>query len=72
MARRADPERIYIARRSALFRSLSATGAIDEFDAEHLISAWERSPEAALMERLTPAYWEAAKLWIASVRLSGQ
>lgn len=72
MTRRADPERIYEARRAALFRNLSAAGKVNELDAEHLIAAWERSPEAALMERLTPEFWEAAQLWIASVRLSGR
>lgn len=68
VARRADPERIYLARRSALFRNLSATGAIDELEAEHLISAWERSSAAAALDRLTQAYWQAAEAWIALER----
>lgn len=70
MTRRADPERIYVARRAALFRKLSGTGVIDELEAEHWISAWERSPEAELVDRLTPAFWEAGQLWISSSRLS--
>lgn len=69
MTRRAYPERIYQARRSALFRNLSATGAIDELDAEHLIAAWERSPDAEALDRFTPEFWEAAARWIAATRL---
>lgn len=72
MARRTDPERIYQARRAALFAKLTQTRAIDELDAEHWISAWERSPEAELVARLTPEFWDAGELWIASSRLSGQ
>jgi hypothetical protein len=70
VTRRADPERIYQARRSATFASLTQTGVVDEFDAEHLISSWERSPEAAELDRLTPAFWEAADRWIATARRS--
>lgn len=68
MARRADPERIYLARRAALFRNLSAAGRIHELEAEHLIASWEGSPDAALIERLTPAFWVAAARWIAARR----
>lgn len=70
MSRRADPERIYQARRSAVFRKLTATGAIDELDAQHWIAAWERSPQAELADRLTPEFWEAGELWILSSRLA--
>jgi hypothetical protein len=71
VARRADPERIYLARRAALFSKLTQTKAIDEREGERLIVAWERSPEAALADRFTTEYWEAAELWIASVRIAG-
>lgn len=72
MSRKADPERIYTARRAALFTKLTQTRVIDQLDAEHWISAWERSPEAELVTRLTPEFWEAGELWIASSRLSGR
>jgi hypothetical protein len=68
MTRRADPERIYLARRAALFGNLTRTRVIDEFGAEHLIAAWERSPEAQALDRLTPGFWEAADGWIAERR----
>lgn len=71
MTRRADPERIYLARRAALFSKLTQTRVIDELEGEHWIAAWERSPEAELVERLTPEYWDAGELWIASSRLAG-
>lgn len=70
MTRRADPERIYLARRSAVFRNLSSAGVIDELDAERLISAWERSSEAATIDRLTPAFWDGAERWIAAERVA--
>jgi hypothetical protein len=70
LTRRADPERIYQARRAATFARLTQTKVVDELDAEHLISAWERSPEAAALDRLTPAFWDAADRWITAVRLS--
>ena len=67
-SRRAGPERIYIARCAALFAILTQTRVTDEFESEHLISAWERSPEAQLVDRLTPEFREAARLWIAAVQ----
>jgi hypothetical protein len=38
MARRADPERIYQARRAATFRRLIDVDRLDEFLAEHWVS----------------------------------
>ncbi|MDP9223687.1 MAG: hypothetical protein M3P18_07485 [Actinomycetota bacterium] len=63
MPRRADPERKYRARQSAIFRNLTRTRVIDELDAEHRISAWERSPEAHALDGLRPSFWEAADRW---------
>jgi hypothetical protein len=68
MTRRADPQQIYLARRAATFGNLTRTGVVDELDAEHLISAWERSPEAQALDRLTPEYWQAADAWITAER----
>jgi hypothetical protein len=68
MARRADPERIYLARRAALFSTLTSTGAIDELEAEHRVAAWEREAERRGLDRFTPAFWEAGAHWIAEQR----
>jgi hypothetical protein len=68
MTRRADPQQIYLARRSATVGKLTRTGVVDELDAEHLISAWERSREAQALDRLTPQYRQAADAWIAAER----
>lgn len=70
MTRRADPERIYQARRAATFGNLTRTGVVDELEAEHRIAAWERSPEAAALDRLTSAFWDAADRWLAEQRWS--
>jgi hypothetical protein len=68
MARRADPERIYAARRSAVFAKLTQTGAIDELEGEHRIAAWEREAERQGLDRLTAAFWEAGDHWMAAQR----
>jgi hypothetical protein len=65
MSRRADPERIYQARRAATFSRLTQAERLDPLDAEHLISAWERSEQAKSLDRFTQAYWEEADRWIA-------
>jgi hypothetical protein len=62
--RGADPEKVYLARRSALFRNLTATGSLDGLEAGHRIAAWERSDDAAGLDRLTPAFWDAAARWL--------
>jgi len=64
MAYRGDPEKIYKARRSALFRNLTAAGSLDGLEAGHRIAAWERSDEAAALDRFTPEYWETAERWL--------
>jgi hypothetical protein len=66
MARRADPERIYQARRAAVFSKLTGSRAIDELEAEHRIAAWEREAERQGLDRLTAAFWEAGDRWIAA------
>jgi hypothetical protein len=68
MARPSDPERIYLARRAALFSTLTSTGTIDELEAEHRISAWEREAERQGIERLTAAFWNAGVQWISEQR----
>jgi hypothetical protein len=68
MTRRADPERIYLARRSATFANLTQRGVVDKVEAELRISAWEREAERQGIERLTAAFWEAGAHWISEQR----
>jgi hypothetical protein len=64
MARRADPERIYQARRAAVFSALTGSKAIDPLEAEHRIAAWERDAERQGLDRVTAAFWEAGDRWL--------
>jgi len=66
--RRTDPQRIYIARRAARFRRLVDGDHLDELDAEHWISRWEREAEASGRAR-NNHYWSDAWDWIADNRL---
>lgn len=68
MTRRADPERIYEARRAATFTRLHSFEHLDEIDAEHWISAWEREAERQGIDRLTIGFWNAGDEWIAARR----
>jgi hypothetical protein len=68
MPRRADPERIYHARRAATFAILTQTGAIDELDAEHWMARWEREAERLGLDRFSADFWAAGREWIAEER----
>lgn len=68
MTRRADPERIYQARRAATFTRLTQSRAVDDLEAEHRIAAWEREAAAHGVDRLTAAFWDAGDKWIAERR----
>jgi hypothetical protein len=56
MSRRADPDRIYLARRAAQFRRLVDDQHIEELDAEHWIRAWEREAESRGVDRLAGSF----------------
>ena len=62
MARHGDPQRIHLARRTAIRNALTGSG-MDPDVANRWCDAWEA--EAAL-QGLDPssAYWEAGRLWI--------
>jgi hypothetical protein len=47
MTRRGNPERIYQAQRAGIFSRLVTSGRVNELDAEHWISPWERETEAS-------------------------
>lgn len=68
MSRRADPERIYQARRAASFAILTQTRAIDELDAEHWMTRWEREGERQGRDRFSADFWAAGRDWIAEQR----
>jgi hypothetical protein len=64
VTRRADPERIYAARRAATFHRLVDADRLDELDAEHWIARWERHAAELELARFEPAFWENAAGWI--------
>jgi len=64
MTRRADPGRIYQARRAATFAILTQTRAIDELDAEHWMTRWEREAERQGLDRFSADFWAERRDWI--------
>ncbi len=70
MARRADPERIHVARRAAIRNRLISTGK-DPDVAERWCDAWEA--EAALRGlKRDGDYWEAGSRWIDAQCVAGK
>jgi hypothetical protein len=66
MGRRADPERIFQARRAAIRNGLTDYGMSLE-DAERWCDAWEI--EAASQQLLRDAnYWQLGAMWVAEER----
>ena len=66
--RRGDPERIYQAQRAGIFARLTQSERLDELDAEHWISRWERHAEAQGLDPTRTGRWTAAWEWIAEKR----
>ena len=66
VSRRADPERIFAARRAAVGYRLMDTG-MDEAMANRWCDAWELEAARLGLERGTP-YWDAGWDWIAAQR----
>lgn len=71
MTRRADHERIYLARRATLLADLMKSRFIDELECEHLILAWEREAEGRGLDRCDEGFWVSAMWWIAERRANG-
>jgi hypothetical protein len=63
MARRADPERIFTARRMAIRNILTDEGMPPEL-AETWCHAWEVHGEELGLDRLTSEYWTLGSAWI--------
>jgi hypothetical protein len=68
MPRRGDPERIYQAQRAGVFMRLVNAERLDQLDAEHWISRWEREAEANGPAIGSQGYWDAAWRWIEANR----
>jgi hypothetical protein len=63
MARKPDPERIYIAQRDGLTARLAVT--IGRRVAERWIAAWEAEAAELGIEPTGGAFWAAGEAWIA-------
>jgi hypothetical protein len=59
MPRRGDPDRIYQAQRAGVFMRLVSAERLDQPDAEHWISRWEREAEANWPAVGSQGYWDA-------------
>ena len=66
MARRADPERVFQARRAAVRYGLMDTG-MDEATAERWCDAWVLEATGCGLPR-DAAYWQAGADWVAAAR----
>ena len=68
MPHRGDPELIYRAQRAGLFNRLRDGERLDELDAEHWLSRWEREAAANGPAVGSHGYWDAGWRWIAENR----
>jgi hypothetical protein len=70
--RRGDQERIHEAHRAGMFARLTQNERIDDLDAEHWISRWEREAESKGLARTTVGFWTTGWDWIAEQRGSAR
>ncbi|MGH2464231.1 MAG: hypothetical protein ACRDGI_02120 [Candidatus Limnocylindrales bacterium] len=68
MARRADPERIYIAHRLGLAERLVREAHLGAATAERWICAWESEARQRRLDARTLSWWEPAWNWIREQR----
>ena len=66
--RKPDPERIYLARRAAVFHRLVDKQRLYELDAEHWIATLGAGGNVAGLERHSGAFWEEGQVWIGDGR----
>ena len=60
----ADPERIYIARRTGLVVRLTRLGRLGPDTAERWVAQWETEATIRGLDRHAAAFWEPAWDWI--------
>ena len=63
MARRADPQRIFAARRAAIRNVLASEGMVEE-TAEAWCDAWQGEGERLGLDRLSSEYWTLGLVWV--------
>lgn len=62
--RRGDPERIYNSQRAGILARLTQQERMNELNAEHWISRWEREAEARGLAPTTVGFWDQGWVWI--------
>jgi hypothetical protein len=65
MTQSSDPDRIYVARRTALVTRLVGLGRISSLSAERWVAQWETEATLRGLDRQTIAFWGPAWDWIA-------
>jgi len=68
MARRADPERIYLAQRAGHLSRLEAQAHLSPERAEAWVSRWEAEAAARGLDRHSGLFWRPAWSWIEEQR----
>ena len=67
--RRGNPERIYQAQRAGIFARLTQQERVNELDAEHWISRWEREAGSRGLSQTSIGFWDSAWEWVAERRM---
>jgi hypothetical protein len=67
--RKPDPERIYLARRAAIFRRLVDEQRLGKLDAEGWIAAWEQEAASRGLDRHSGSFWDEGRVWIDRARV---
>lgn len=68
MARRVDPERIYLARRAGIKGRLEQEAKLSPETAERWLAAWESEPPMRCSTGRTAASWDGAWEWMTEQR----
>jgi hypothetical protein len=68
MARRSDPERLYLAHRAGHLSRLISQGKLSPEAAEQWITAWEDEARRRGLDRRSGVFWAPAWDWIAERR----
>lgn len=68
MARRSDPERLYLAHRAGHASRLRSQAKLSEEQAERWLTAWEAEAALRGLDRRSGEFWARAWDWIAEQR----